>query len=68
MCSVVLVKVKAITAGYYCYRLTLVHTHTLKLSEGVLGVCHSPNGRLLAVALLDSTIKVFFRDTLKVRT
>ena len=47
-------------------RLTLTHTHTLKLAEDVLGVCHSPNGRLLAVALLDSTIKVFFRDTLKV--
>ena len=26
---------------------------------------HSPDGRLLAVSLLDSTIKVFFEDTLK---
>lgn len=49
-----------------CPRLTLAHTRSLKLSEDVLGVCHSPNGRLLAVALLDSTIKVFFTDTLKV--
>ncbi len=47
-------------------RLTLVPTRTLKLSEDVLGVCHSPNGRLLAVSLLDSTIKIFFTDTLKV--
>jgi len=41
-------------------------TRTLKLSEEVLGVCCSPSGRLLAVALLDSTMKVFFTDTLKV--
>ena len=47
-------------------RLSLSLTRTLKLSEDVLGVCYSPNGRLLAVALLDSTIKVFFADTLKV--
>jgi U3 small nucleolar RNA-associated protein 12 len=25
----------------------------------------SPNGKFLAVALLDSTVKVFYRDTLK---
>ncbi len=47
-------------------RLTLTLLRTLKLSEDVLGVCHSANGRLLAVALIDSTIKVFFTDTLKV--
>jgi len=28
----------------------------------------SCDGRLLAVSLLDSTVKVFFADTLKVRT
>ena len=27
---------------------------------------HSPNQKLLLVALLDSTVKVFFSDTLKV--
>lgn len=46
-------------------RLALSLTRTLKLSEDVLGVVHSCNGRLVAVALLDSTIKVFFNDTLK---
>ncbi|XP_076317472.1 WD repeat-containing protein 3 [Tachypleus tridentatus] len=46
-------------------RLTLVHTRTLKMSEDVLCVCYSPDQRLLAVSLLDSTVKVFFTDTLK---
>jgi U3 small nucleolar RNA-associated protein 12 len=35
------------------------------MAEEVLCVCHSPNGRLLAVALLDSTVKIFFTDSLK---
>ena len=38
---------------------------TLKMSDDVLSVCHTPDGRLLAAALLDSTVKVFFTDTLK---
>ena len=46
-------------------RLTLVHTRTLQLSDDVLCVKLSPDGRLLVVALLDSTVKVFFVDTLK---
>ncbi len=28
-------------------------------------MCITPNNRLIAVALLDSTVKVFFMDTLK---
>ena len=36
------------------------------MSEDVLSVRFSPDGRLLAVALLDSTIKLFFTDSLKV--
>ncbi|KAJ1537579.1 hypothetical protein HK405_014526, partial [Cladochytrium tenue] len=44
--------------------LTLHHTRTLKLSEDVLGVCHSRDGRLLAVSLLDCTVKVFYADSL----
>ena len=36
--------------------LTLVHTRTLKMTDDVLGVRYSPNGKLLAVALLDSTM------------
>ncbi|KAJ3180345.1 hypothetical protein HDU85_004050 [Gaertneriomyces sp. JEL0708] len=46
-------------------RLTLVHTRTLKMSDDVLCVRYSPDGRLLAVALLDSTVKVLYADTLK---
>ncbi|XP_078265225.1 WD repeat-containing protein 3 [Rhinoraja longicauda] len=46
-------------------RLSVNHTRTLQLDEDVLSVCHSPNGRLLAVSLLDCTVKVFYTDTLK---
>ncbi|KAI1796288.1 WD40 repeat-like protein [Ganoderma leucocontextum] len=45
--------------------LTLVHIRTLKMTDDVLSVRFSPNGKLLAVALLDSTVKVFYQDTLK---
>jgi len=45
--------------------LSLVHIRTLKMTDDVLSVRYSPNGKLLAVALLDSTVKVFYQDTLK---
>ncbi|XP_034249502.1 WD repeat-containing protein 3 [Thrips palmi] len=45
--------------------LSVLHTRSLKLEESVLCVRVSPNSRLLAVALLDSTVKVFYLDTLK---
>ncbi|KXN83719.1 hypothetical protein AN958_00861 [Leucoagaricus sp. SymC.cos] len=45
--------------------VSLVHTRTLKMTDEVLSVRYSPNGKLLAVALLDSTVKVFYQDTLK---
>ena len=45
--------------------LRLIHTRTLKLSDDILNVRYSPDARLLAVALLDNTVKVFFVDTLK---
>ncbi|KAL0949715.1 hypothetical protein HGRIS_009754 [Hohenbuehelia grisea] len=45
--------------------LSLVHTKTLKMTDEVLYVRYSPNGKLLAVSLLDSTVKVFYQDTLK---
>ena len=48
-------------------RLSLSHVRTLKMSEDVLVVKYTPDQRLLAVALLDCTVKVFFSDTLKVR-
>lgn len=47
-------------------QLTLEPVKTLKMDEDVLGVKFSPDQRLLAVSLLDNTIKVFFTDTLKV--
>ncbi|XP_064608523.1 WD repeat-containing protein 3-like [Liolophura sinensis] len=46
-------------------RLSLEHSRTLKMDEEVLCVKYSPDQRLLAVALLDNTVKVFFADTLK---
>ncbi|GFR57849.1 WD repeat-containing protein 3 [Elysia marginata] len=45
--------------------LTLEHTRTLKMDEDILCIKFTPNHKLLAVALLDSTVKVFFADTLK---
>lgn len=45
--------------------LTLVHTKTLKMTDDVLSVRYTPDGKLLAIALLDSTVKVFYQDTLK---
>jgi U3 small nucleolar RNA-associated protein 12 len=35
------------------------------MTDDVLSVRYSPDGRLLAVALLDSTVKVFYQDSLK---
>ena len=45
--------------------LTMVHTRTLKMTDDVLAIKYSPDGRFLAVALLDFTVKVFYADTLK---
>jgi U3 small nucleolar RNA-associated protein 12 len=46
-------------------RLSLAHVKTLEMTDDVLCVKYSPDHRLLAVALLDNTVKVFFADTLK---
>lgn len=47
-------------------RLALVHTRTLKMTDDVLFARFSPrDGRLLALSLLDNTVKVFFTDSLK---
>lgn len=35
------------------------------MTDDVLAVRYSPDGRLLAVSLLDSTVKIFFQDSLK---
>lgn len=46
--------------------LSLLHIRTLKLEDSVLCVKISPNGKFIAVGLLDTTVKIFFVDTLKV--
>lgn len=46
-------------------QLGIAHTRTLKMTDDVLCVRVSPSGSLVAVALLDATIKVFFTDSLK---
>ncbi|XP_004363419.1 WD repeat domain-containing protein [Capsaspora owczarzaki ATCC 30864] len=46
-------------------RLTFTHEKTLKMTEDVLAVTYSPNQQLLAVSLLDCTVKVFYADSLK---
>ena len=46
-------------------QLRLVHTRTLKVTDDVLSLRFSPDSRLLAVAQLDNTVKIFFLDTLK---
>ena len=45
--------------------LSILHKRSLELDEGVTCVCMTPDSRLIAVALLDSTVKVFFMDSLK---
>lgn len=46
-------------------RLAITNVRTLKMAEDVLSVRFSPDAKYIAVALLDSTIKVFFADSLK---
>ena len=46
-------------------KLKLVHSRTLKVSDDILSLKFSPDSRLIAVALLDNTVKVFFVDSLK---
>lgn len=46
-------------------QLDVAHTRTLTMTDDVLCVRVSPDGRRLAVALLDSTVRVFYTETLK---
>ncbi|KAM9320420.1 WD repeat-containing protein 3 [Gastrophryne carolinensis] len=46
-------------------RLSVKQTRVLQMDEDVLCVRYSPDNRLLAVSLLDCTVKIFFVDTLK---
>jgi U3 small nucleolar RNA-associated protein 12 len=45
--------------------LGLTHVRTLKMTDDVLCARFSPDGRLLALSLLDSTVKIFYADSLK---
>ncbi|XP_050777129.1 WD repeat-containing protein 3 isoform X2 [Gopherus flavomarginatus] len=46
-------------------RLSMKQIRILQLDEDVLCVRYSPNQKLLAVSLLDCTVKIFYTDTLK---
>jgi len=46
-------------------RLKLVQSRVLKVGDEILSLRFSPDGRLLAVALLGFSVKVFFVDSLK---
>jgi U3 small nucleolar RNA-associated protein 12 len=46
-------------------KLKLTQSRILKVNDDVLSVEFSPDSRLLAVATLDNTVKVFFVDSLK---
>jgi len=61
----------AVSSSDGAARPSLVHARTLRMPDEILAVRYSRHGeidasrRLLAVSLLDSTVKVFFEDTLK---
>jgi U3 small nucleolar RNA-associated protein 12 len=46
-------------------KLKLVQSRILKVADDILSLRFSPDAKLIAVALLDSTVKVFFVDSLK---
>lgn len=46
-------------------RFKLVHSRTLKVTDDILSLRFSPDSRLIALSLLDNTVKVFFVDSLK---
>lgn len=46
-------------------QLSLAHVKTLKMTDDILFAKFSPDGKFLALALLDSTVKIFFSDSLK---
>lgn len=46
-------------------QLAFSHARTLKVNDEVLCLKHSPDGRYIAVGLLDSTVRVFYDDSLQ---
>jgi len=55
----------SLEAGSKAKQLNLVQARSLKTGEEVLCVKCSPDGRYLALGMLDSTIKVFYLDSFK---
>jgi U3 small nucleolar RNA-associated protein 12 len=45
-------------------RPILVHKRTLEMTDEILSIAYNPDSTLIAVALLDSNVHVFFTDTL----
>ncbi|XP_070498516.1 WD repeat-containing protein 3 [Chironomus tepperi] len=45
--------------------LSVIHKNTLELEENVLVAKISPDNKYIVVALLDSTVKIFFMDSFK---
>ena len=43
----------------------IVNKRTLKMNDEILSVKFSPDNKYIAVSLLDSTVKIFFTDSLK---
>ncbi|KAM4054977.1 dip2/Utp12 family protein [Hirsutella rhossiliensis] len=46
-------------------KLKIVQSRALKVTDDILSLKFSPDAKLLAVSLLDNTVKVFFVDSLK---
>lgn len=57
-------ELKPATSGAH-KQLTLALDHTLQMNEDVIAVKCSPKSTFLTLALLDSTVKVFYLDSLK---
>nr|XP_043613156.1 WD repeat-containing protein 3 [Erigeron canadensis] len=51
--------------GQDLVNLTVTNVRTLPMNDDVIVVSVSPDGRHIAAALLDCTVKVFYMDTLK---
>ncbi|GAB2264114.1 hypothetical protein Droror1_Dr00026248 [Drosera rotundifolia] len=52
--------------GQESKHLTVSNVRTMKMNDDALKVVISPEAKYIAVALLDSTVKVFFLDSLKI--
>eukprot|EP00658_Telonema_sp_P-2_P052706 TRINITY_DN4096_c0_g1_i3.p1 TRINITY_DN4096_c0_g1~~TRINITY_DN4096_c0_g1_i3.p1 ORF type:complete len:886 (-),score=243.24 TRINITY_DN4096_c0_g1_i3:66-2615(-) len=46
-------------------KLKLIDSHSMEMSDEVLSVTLTRNGKLVAIAMLDCTVKVFYEESLK---